>query len=153
MAKDWVERHLQEQNVQQQRGQREQIKAQHALAGAVKVFQRLGEQVQRDLTAFCRGSGDGSLQYQEVMEKKFRVRRAAYPSVTLDVELTSTTIEYERTERFDDTSRYLTHKGAFRIWSDLAGNVQIYRNGTPFVDESEVSQLLLEPVLTYIETI
>src|SRR5256885_1469953 len=136
MAKDWVERHLQEQKMQQQREQKEQIKAQHAFAGAVRVFQRLSERVQEDVDTFCRGSGDVSLRYQGMTEKKFRVRRAQYPSVTLDVDLVSTSIVYERSERFDETqTRYHVERGELRIWSDLAGNVQIYKNGTPFVDE------------------
>ena len=152
MAKDWVERHLQELNTEQQLAQREHAKLQHALAGAERVFQRLSEQVQEDVAAFCRGIGNDFLQYYKLTEKKFRVRRPQYPSVTLEVELISTTIAYERSERFDDTqSRYHVEKGELRIWSDLAGNVQVYKNGTPFLDESEVSQHLLMPAFTYIE--
>lgn len=152
MPDDWVRDFMGRQNAKQEEEKLKAQKARWAEKGAGETFGRLQERLKKDVEQFHRYSGDPSFVYTELSElspEAVEIHKMAYPSITLRVELRDVIIRCRYTYRHDETSTQEEKKHSLRIAASSDGRVQIYRNGSPYSDESDVSQLLLEPVFYY----
>jgi hypothetical protein len=158
MADDWakkyVEAHNQEQREKQQKEQDAQARRRLAEDGAREKFHQIYERARQDVEVLRGGVAFQSMEFDPISEVRFAVISRGAPRVELNVDLNVTTIrcEYTFSSKDNPQGRPKTEPKTLRISSDLDGRIAVAENGAgkTFMDESEVSDFLLRPLLTYI---
>jgi hypothetical protein len=147
---DWVNDHLKSWADDDRRHEAELRQAEFVSAGSLALFKLISEQLEADITKFHNAGGDRRLKSQFIPSNGHWVTRREYPMVELKVKAENGYITYSLQRQFDHASKLEETKGAFLITSDLQGRLQVRKNGEPFKNHSELSQLLLLPVFEYI---
>lgn len=159
MSDDWAKKYIDIHKQKQQEKLDAQERAKLARSVAPDMFQRIKKQVQRDIQTLHAAGVLLSLRFNDSGEDKFSVSDTASRSsphqATVVVVLKTIIVEYvhffpkKDEEGMDDRD-----SGTLRICSNLDGVAQVYRNGKgwAFVDEAEVSEFLLKPLLEYVES-
>lgn len=146
---DWVESYLSDDGDRSRRAMRI---SDLSIQGAPVVFRMLATRIESDVRKLESATRCG-VRYEFSPSTKFVVRSPSgrLPFARIDVELVGLDIVCTRTRKTDSTcSEEELPLLRFRICSDLMGNVQIMKNGTPFENESELSQELLRPLFDYL---
>ena len=149
---DWVESYLADDGDRSRRAMRI---SDLSVQGAPIAFRILASRIKSDVRKLESATRCG-VRYEFSPSTKFVVRSSSgrLPFARIDVELIGLDIVCTRTRKLDSTcSPEDLPLLRFRICSDLMGNVQIMKNGTPFEDESELSQELLGPLFDYLREI
>jgi hypothetical protein len=147
---DWVNKYMESWNHDDQQREADLRRAQFVSAGSLALFKSLWKQVEGDVAQFHDGGGDPRLIAQFIPSSALVVTRREFPMIELMVKVENGYITYKRLWKFDHPSFMEEVEGQFIITSDLQGRLQVKRNGEPFADHSELSQLLLTPVFEYI---
>jgi hypothetical protein len=153
-AKKYVDAHNQEQQEKQQKEQDVQARRRLAEDGAREKFHQIRERVNQDLQILRGGVAFQSIEFEETSEVKFTVISRGAPRVELHVDLNGITIrcEYTFSSKDNPQARPRIEPKTLRVNSDLDGRITVAENGAgkTFTDDSEVSDFLLRPLLTYI---
>jgi hypothetical protein len=157
MADDWakkyVEVHNQEQQEKQQRERDAQARRRLAEDGAPEKFHQIRERVRQDVEVL-RGGVALNIEFDWISEVNFAVISRGAPRVELQVNLNVTTIKcnYAFSSKDNPQARPRIEPKTLRIHSNLDGRITVAENGQgrTFADDSEVSDFLLRPLLTYV---
>jgi hypothetical protein len=153
-AKRYVEAHNQEQQEKQQKEQDAQARRRLAEDGAREKFHQIRERIRQDVQVLRGGVAFQRMEFDGTSEVKFVVISRGAPRVELNVDLNVTTIrcEYTFSSKDNANARPRIEPKTLRIGSDLDGHISVAENGAgkTFTDDSEVSDFLLRPLLTYI---
>lgn len=147
---DWVNKYMGSWDHDDQEREADLIRAQFVSARSLALFKSLWKQVEADVAQFHNGGGDSRLIAQFIPSSALVVTRREFPMIELTVKVENGYITYKRLWKFDHPSSKEEVEGQFMITSDLQGRLQVKRNGEPFADHSELSELLLTPVFEYI---
>jgi hypothetical protein len=158
MSDDWARKYIEgynrEQQEKQHREQEAQARRRLAEDGAREKFHQIRERVNQDVQTLRGGVAFQSMEFAEPSEMKFTVISRGAPRVELQVDLNVTTIrcEYTFSSKDNPQARPRIEPKTLRISSDLDGRISVAENGAgkTFTDDSEVSDFLLRPLLTYI---
>jgi hypothetical protein len=158
MSDDWARKYIEvynrEQQEKQHREQEAQARRRLAEDGAREKFHQRRERVNQDVQTLRGGVAFHSMEFDEPSEMKFTVISRGAPRVELQVDLNVTTIrcEYTFSSKDNPLARPRIEPKTLRISSDLDGHIPVAENGAgkTFTDDSEVSDFLLRPLLTYI---
>lgn len=151
MADDWTRNYIKASDQRQQKQQNEQKKAHLAETGAPEAFQQIRERIRYDLDTFRREGKFPQVKLAgDASTVTFKVTASGSPSAELLVELDCVFIKYTLSTL--PKGKLEKKTGTLRVDSDLSGVTQIYKNGDAFLDESEVSEFLLVPLLDYVDS-
>jgi hypothetical protein len=152
MSKDWVKNYMEKR--WQARGEKsdQSEKLRMAQAGAGGLFKLFADQVKQDVNEYHDLGGDAELRYEKPWDLQFRVFKSVYPSVDLRVSLEGARIVCKYLFRESADDRHKEDNVYVRIVSNEMGNVQFYKNGDAYSEESEVSEVILAPVFQYLDT-
>ena len=116
------------------------------------LFKSLWKEMEKELAVFHDRGGDLRLQGYFKPSDSFVVRRSDCPAIQLVVVLEAPFIKFSCQSRSNNKSIW-TDNGEVQlvIRADLHGRLQVRQNGRAFIDEAELSQFLLKPVLRYIQ--
>ncbi len=156
MSGDWAMKYIDTHKQRQQEQKNRQRRADLAATGAPSVFQKITDRIRLDIQTFHNAGALLDLKViEETPEGEFRVVWSVNSWVAaLDLKLNIVLIQYE--QALGKEARSLDFKrGTLRICSDLDGIMKVYRNGdkngNAFVDETEISEFLLQPLLDHID--
>ena len=147
--RDWVDSYLSD---DRENSRREMRLSDLAVQGAPLLFQELAAQIESDVAKWENAKHYG-VRYESSPSSKFTLRSPSgkLPYARMDVDLVGLDIVCTMTRKRDSTcSPETLPLLRFRISSDLTGNVQIFKNGTPIEDESALSKELLLPFFDYL---
>lgn len=158
MSDDWVRKYIDDiYNPRQQEKQDAQKRRHLAEAGGPEKFSQIRERIEQDIQTLRSVLAFQAVE-MKVMDssRRFQVRHASAPRVTLDVDFDVLLVKYKYAffpKEGSDKSRVEQKPGTLRISSDLDGVLTVYENGNgeAFADESEVSEFLLKPLLDHID--
>jgi hypothetical protein len=123
---------------------------QMAQFGALGLFKMLADQVEQDLKEYRECGGD-KLRYEHTQVATFKVFKNTYPSVQLEVSLTDRLVECQYSFKESNADERRTTTAYVRLLSNESGSVQFFKDGEAYSEESEVSEVILTPVLTYLD--
>lgn len=159
MSDDWARKYVEtftkEQEEKQTREEEAQTRRRYAKAGAREKFSRIRERIEQDLQTLHEAAPLRPVQLQQQTNVQFTVSYRSSPRSQLTVDLDGTVIKCEyvfslREGAKDGSFRY--EYKTLRICSDADGVLTVYKNGggAACVDESEISEFILQPLLDHI---
>jgi hypothetical protein len=147
MPKDWVRKYVES----RRRTKDSDLRcSQVALARAHDVLLNVSGQVKEDVATYNGLMGATCLQHDFIPSKSFVVRKGEYPAVTLKVTAEDVTLRCEYSFKADDTCERRETVSLFRIVGDLAGNVQVKKDGAVYAEDCEISEAMLTPVFDFL---
>jgi hypothetical protein len=161
MSDDWAKKYVESYNQEQQEKQRKEQEARMMLRlaedGAHKKFHQIRECIERDIHTLRGAAVFQSVELDKSVGGKLTVIHRGTPRVELHVDLNATTLSCEYTFPTKGGAKETQAKRESKtllICSDLDSNITVQekREGKTFVDESEVSEFLLMPLLDYINS-
>jgi hypothetical protein len=148
MPAEWLQDHMASKRVDRLAEEADLRKARLAEEGAPRFFANLADRVAHDIDDYHQLGGDPDVCLDGQSAREFKVRKPRYPAKALRVELKTASIDYSYWQKPDDTSPGRWRPAQrFRLTADLDGNIQAAQGEMVFVDESEVSALLLKLIL------
>lgn len=154
MSDDWVEKYMDLHNQRQREKQDARARRSLAEGAAPEKFSQIRRRIEQDVQAFRGVVAFQALEVRAMSSSgKFQVFYP-FPRVTLDMGFDAILVKYEYAfspKEGSMKSRVERKPGTLRICSDLDGCLTVYRNGDgeAFVDDSEISEFLLKPILDY----
>jgi hypothetical protein len=163
MSDDWVEKYIGEHNqkreVQRHEEQEAQKRRGYAEAGADGKFHQIRERVAQDIQKLSGVSTFQSVWFQGDLLREFRVNSRGDPQAELKASLNGVMIrcDYKLFPKEDPKKPQLKREPkllstTLSICSDSDSNLTVRENGNgrTFAYESDMSEFILMPLLTYI---
>jgi hypothetical protein len=156
MSDDWTNKYIRMDEEKRQEKQVAREMADLARAVAPDVFQRIKNRVQHDVQTLHAAGVVQSLNFKDISTQSFAVNDMGPAAVShrssLVVELDFIVVKYCHYFPQKGETSGCESPGALRIHAEINGVPRLYRNGSfeEPMDDSEVSELLLGPLLKYI---
>jgi hypothetical protein len=148
MSRNWVADYMQR---SKQAHSDKRAKAQMVQVGAGGLFKMLADQVEQDIKEYHDLGGDAELRYEKRWDVRFRVFKSIYPAVDLVVSLESARVLCEYFFKESDVDKRRETRTYVRIVANESGSVQFFKNGEAYSETSEVSEVILAPVFSYVD--